>query len=243
MHFFSVMIKQGMKTKLKLEEIEAEVIQKKINNLHLRVLPPDGTVRISAPFHTKNEIIHDFAFSRLNWIRKQRLRISKNVLESYKYINLEIHYYMGCGYQLKVQAKNEHPFVQLTDNEILLHVPEGADEDKRRSVLHEWYHSQLTKIISPLVKKWETILNVSVERFSIRSMKTRWGSCTPKTRKIRFNLELVKRSHACLEYIVVHEMVHLLEASHNNKFKALMDRFYPNWKLYRKELRSLPIKA
>ena len=115
--------------------------------------------------------------------------------------------------------------------------------ETRREALQNWYHLQLEILIPPLITKWESTLNVSVERFSIRSMKTRWGSCTPKTRSIRINLELIKRPPECLEYIVVHELVHLLEASHNNKFKMLMDKFFPKWKFYRKELRSLQIKA
>ena len=232
-----------MNTIIKLEDIEAEVVHKNIRNIHLRVLPPDGKVRISAPFITKNETIYKFACSKLNWISKQRIRIRKSTFESFQYINQETHYFRGRQYQLKVQEKKEAPAVQLIKNEIVLQVPDGADLETRRSVLQEWYHRQLEMIIPPLITKWESILNVSVRRFSIRSMKTRWGSCTPKTNSIRFNLELVKRAPECLEYIVVHELVHLLEASHNSKFKTLMDRFYPKWRFCRKELRSLPIKA
>ena len=232
-----------MNTIINLDDIEVEVIHKKIRNIHLRVLPPDGKVRISAPFRTKNEIIFKFAYSKLNWIRKQKKWISKNTHESFQYINYEKHYFRGRQYQLKVQEKNASPFVQLVNNEIILNVPDGADVETRRSVLQNWYHRQLEMLIPPLITKWESILNVSVRHFSIRSMKTRWGSCTPKTSSIRFNLELVKKAPECLEYIVVHELVHLLEASHNSKFKTLMDRFYPKWKFYRKELRSLPIKA
>jgi len=232
-----------MNTIIKLEDIEAEVVHKNIRNIHLRVLPPDGKVRISAPFRIKNEIIYKFASSRLNWITKQRIMIRKTTHESFKYINQETHYFRGRQYRLKVQEKNEPPVVQLLKNEIVLQVPDGADLETKRSVLQDWYHRQLEMEIPPLITKWESILNVSVRRFSIRSMKTRWGSCTPKTRSIRFNLELVKRTPECLEYIVVHELVHLLEASHNSKFKTLMDRFYPKWRFCRKELRSLPIKA
>ena len=232
-----------MNTIIKLEDIEAEVVHKNIRNIHLRVFPPDGKVRISAPFRTENETIYKFACSKLNWISKQRKRIRKGTDESFQYINQETHFFRGHQYQLKVQEKNEPPDVQLINNEIVLQVPDGADLETRRSVLQDWYHRQLEMVIPPLITKWESILNVSVRRFSIRSMKTRWGSCTPKTRSIRFNLELIKKAPECLEYIVVHELVHLLEASHNNKFKTLMDRFYPKWKFYRKELRSLPIKA
>mgnify|MGYP001274829386 FL=1 len=232
-----------MNTIIKLDDVEAEIAHKRIRNIHLRVLPPDGKVRISAPFRTKNEVIYKFAYSKLDWIKKQRIRISNNTHESFQYINQETHYFRGRKYQLKVQEKKGRPVVQLLNDEIVLQVPEGAEMETRRAALQDWYHLQLEILIPPLITKWESILNVSVERFSIRSMKTRWGSCTPKTRSIRINLELVKRTPECLEYIVVHELVHLLEASHNKKFKTLMDKFYPKWKFYRKELRSLPIKA
>ena len=232
-----------MNTKIKLEDIEAEVVHKNIRNINIRVLAPNGKVRISAPYRTKNETIYKFACSKLNWISKQRIIIRKNIHQSFQYINQEKHYFRGRQFQLKVQEKNQPPSVQLLNNEIVLQVPDGADFETRRSVLHDWYYRQLEMLIPPLINKWESILKVSVRRFSIRSMKTRWGSCTPKTRSIRFNLELVKKAPECLEYIVVHELVHLLEASHNSKFKALMDRFYPKWRFYRKELRSSPIKA
>ena len=232
-----------MNTIIKLDDVEAEVARKRIRNIHLRVLPPDGKVRISAPFRVKNEVIYKFAYSKLDWIKKQRVSISNNTHESFQYINQETHYFRGRKYKLKVQEKKGRPVVQLLNDEIVLQVPEGADMETRREALQNWYHLQLEILIPPLITKWESILNVSVERFSIRSMKTRWGSCTPKTRSIRFNLELVKRAPECLEYIVVHELVHLLEASHNSKFKTLMDKFYPKWRFYRKELRSLPIKA
>ena len=232
-----------MYTIIKLDDVEAEIYYKRIRNIHLRVIPPDGKVRISAPFRVKNEVIYKFAYSKLDWIKKQRVSISNNTHESFQYINQETHYFRGRKYKLKVQEKKERPVVQLLNDEIVLQVPEGAEMETRRAALQNWYHLQLEILIPPLITKWESILNVSVERFSIRSMKTRWGSCTPKTRSIRINLELVKRTPECLEYIVVHELVHLLEASHNNKFKMLMDKFFPKWEFYRKELRSLPIKA
>jgi len=226
-----------------LDDLKLDVVRKRIKNIHLRVLPPEGRVQISAPFKIKNEVIYKFAYSKLDWIKKQRIKINRNTYESFQYINQETHFYRGRKYQLKINEKNIPPAVQLLNNEIVLQVPDGADMETRRSVLKDWYHKQLEMIISPLIKKWESKLNVSVRNFSIRSMKTRWGSCTPKTRSIRFNLELVKRPPECLGYIVVHELVHLLEASHNRRFKTLMDKFYPNWKVYRKELQSLPIKA
>ena len=232
------------RTIIKLDDINAEVTQKKIKNLHLRVCPPAGHVRISAPFRMNQEKIRVFALSKLDWIRKQRQRIRNQVCElTDKYIDQETHYFRGNGYQLKVLENNCSQFAKLIGKEIFLNVPSGADAGEKRSILNEWYRQQLIESIQPLVNKWENKLKVSVEHFSIRDMKSRWGSCTTKTRSIRFNLELAKKSPECLEYIVVHEMVHLLESSHNFRFKALMNQFYPNWKDYRKELNSLPIKV
>ena len=241
----AVKVKQkSMISMIMLDDIDAEVTKKKIKHLHLKVCPPNGIVRVSAPLRMNQEKIRVFALSKLDWIRKQRLKIRSQVREKpLKYINQETHYFKGHSYQLKVLENNKPPFAELVKNEILIHVPTGADMEKRRSVLNEWYHKQLMELLNPLIKKWELKLGVSVKRFSIRSMKSRWGSCTPKTHGIRFNLELVKKSHECLEYIVVHELVHLLEASHNNRFKALMDQFYPNWKLCRKELNGLQLKS
>ena len=228
---------------IKLEDIEAEVYYKNIRNINLRISPPEGKVRISAPFRTTTETIYKFACSKLSWIKNKRRMILESTNESLQYINDETHYFMGEKYKLRIQKNNALTEVKLINNEIVLQVPDEADSSKRQSILQDWYHLQLEMIIPPLISKWESIMNVSVRRFSIRRMKTRWGSCTPKSRCIRFNLELVKRAPECIEYIVVHELVHLLEASHNNKFKSLMDRFYPNWKLYRRELKSLLIKA
>ena len=242
---YTVRIKQKRTiTIIKLDDINAEVTQKKIKNLHLRVCPPAGHVCISAPFRMNQEKIRVFALSKLDWIRKQQQRMSNQVCElPDKYIDQETHYFRGNSYQLKVLEYNCSPFAELIGKEIFLHVPLGTDTKKKRAVLNEWYRLQLMESIPPLVKKWEIKLNVSVERFSIREMKSRWGSCSSKTRRIRFNLELAKKTPECLEYIVVHELVHLLEASHNSRFKALMNQFYPNWKYYWKELLSLPKKV
>ena len=210
----------------------------------MRVYPPSGHVCISAPFRMNQEKIRVFALSKLCWIRKQQQRIRNQICKlPDKFVDQETHYFRGNRYQLKVLEYNCSPFAELIEKKIFLHVPLGADTKKKRSVLNEWYREQLMESIPPIVKKWEIKLNVSVERFSIRHMKSMWGSCTTKTSSIRFNLELAKKSIECLEYIVVHELVHLLEASHNSRFKALMNQFYPNWKHYRKELHSLPIKA
>ena len=160
-----------------------------------------------------------------------------------RFLENESHYFCGQAYPLKIIINNNSPFAELSDQQIILNLSPNAPTAKRRAVLNEWYQGELMRLIPPLINKWENILNVSVTSFHIRSMKTRWGSCTPKTGRVRFNLELAKRSPECLEYIVVHELVHLLEASHNSRFKALMDQFYPDWRLCRKELHSLVIPS
>jgi len=233
-----------MKFTLKLDDIDAEVIQKKIKNLNLRICPPDGKIRISAPLHVSQEKICKFAFSKLEWIRKQRTRMHNQVRPlPERFLENESHYFCGQAYPLKIIINNNSPFAELSDQQIILNLPPNAPTAKRRAVLNEWYRGELMRLIPPLINKWENFLNVSVTSFHIRSMKTRWGSCTPKTGRVRFNLELAKRSPECLEYIVVHELVHLLEASHNSRFKALMDQFYPDWRLCRKELHSLVIPS
>jgi predicted metal-dependent hydrolase len=235
---------QSMKFTLKLDDIDAEVIQKKIKNMNLRICPPDGKVRISAPLHVSQEKIHKFAFSKLEWIRKQRKRMHNQVRPlPVRFLENESHYFLGQAYPLKIITNNNSTFVELRDQQIILNLPPDAGTEKRRAVLNEWYRRELMRQIPPLINKWENVLNVRVASFYIRSMKTRWGSCTPKTARVRFNLELAKRSPECLEYIVVHELVHLLEASHNSRFKALMDQFYPDWRLCRKELHSLVIPS
>ncbi len=217
---------QSMKFTLKLDDIDAEVIQKKIKNLNLRICPPDGKIRISAPLHVSQEKICKFAFSKLEWIRKQRKRMHNQERPlPERFLENESHYFCGQAYPLKIIINNNSPFAELSDQQIILNLPPNAPTAKRRAVLNEWYRGELMRLIPPLINKWENILNVSITSFHIRNMKS------------------AKRSPECLEYIVVHELVHLLEASHNSRFKALMDQFYPDWRLCRKELHSLGIPS
>ena len=232
-----------MTTTIKLNDLEVEVIRKRIKNIYLKVCLPKGNIRISAPIQTSLWKIKKFAKSKLNWIKNKQKTINKNVkLISDKYINNERHYFLGDSYTLKIFENNKSSFVELCDKEILLNMPIESKVVERQSLMDKWYQEQLTSLIAPLIQKWERSLKVSVKKFYVRKMKTRWGSCTPRTRCIRFNQELAKTSHECLEYVVVHELVHLLEPSHNSRFKGIMDQFYPNWKLCRKELNKLQIR-
>lgn len=229
-----------MNTKIRLNDVEIEVVRKVIKNIYLRVCLTDGRIKISAPLQMSIRKIKKFVLTKLDWIKKTQKKIRKKVrLNNYEYVNNEIHYYRGKKYPLKIIFNNKYSFANFNDEKIFLNVPPKSTVEERKLVMNLWYRKQLMLLIPPLINKWEGKLKVSVENFFVRSMKTRWGSCTPKTRRIRFNLELAKASPQSLEYIVVHELLHLLEASHNKRFKALMDLYYPGWKLVKEELKKI----
>ena len=194
-----------MKFILKIDGINIFVTQKKIKNLNLRVTQPEGIVKISAPYQMSTKKVSNFIFSKIGWIKNQRLKI-KDIFhkKQYKFVENEIHYFGGKGYILKIVLDSKFSIVQLTDNQIILNLPSNAGIEKRRYVLEEWYKLELMKEIPSIVSKWEKILNVSLTSYQIRRMKTRWGSCTPKTRRIRLNLELAKMSTNCLELSLIH---------------------------------------
>jgi hypothetical protein len=227
---------------LRFGDIVADVIKKDIKNVHLSVYPPTGTVRISAPSHMKTDTIWVFALSKIGWIRKQQKKLCDQERETPReYLDRESHYLWGKRYLMKMVEKNEKPRVSLRYNTMTLQVRPGADEARKRSVLDEWYRQLLKDEIPPLIEEWEKKLDVTLEKFIVRKMKTKWGSCTPKYRTVRINLELAKKPPECLEYILVHELVHLLEPTHNARFIALMDQSLPKWRFYRDELNRLPV--
>lgn len=228
---------------IELGDIRVDVIKKDIKNLHLSVLPPSGRVRISAPLRMDLENIRVFAISRLGWIKTQQKRIRSQLRESPReYVERESHYLWGRRYLLHIVEAEGRSGVELHARRIILSVRPGAGEEKRQRVLLEWYRRALKDAIPPLIQKWARLIDVQPPRFEVRIMKTMWGSCTQGARLIRLNLELVKKPPECLEYIVVHEMLHLLEPTHNARFVALMDQFMPKWPLYREELNRLPVR-
>jgi predicted metal-dependent hydrolase len=231
-----------MTTQLQLDDITIDVVRKNIKHLYLRVLSPSGKVRISAPRRMELETIRLFAISRLGWIKKQQSKIRAQGGETPReYLDGESHFAWGDRYLLKVIEAGGSPSVELRHGELLLHVRPGSSKEKRQAALDAWYRQQLTQALPPLIARWEPLMGVKVARFFVRRMKTRWGSCNPRLRSLRFNTELAKKPPTCLEYLVVHEMAHLLEPSHNARFVALMDRFRPYWKLVRKELNRTPL--
>ena len=223
--------------------IAVDVVRKDIKNVHLSVYPPLGKVRISAPLRMKLDTIRVFAISKLPWIKLQQKKLREQDREMPReYLDRESHYAWGKRYLFKMVEKDSPPVVRLKHNTMLMQVRPGSDEKKMQAVLDEWYREQVKAAVTPLVAKWESLMGVKVERFFVQRMKTKWGSCTPSVGNIRLNSELAKKPRECLEYIVVHEMAHLLETSHNQRFVTLIDGFMPKWKFYRDMLNHLPVR-
>ncbi len=222
---------------IQIEDITVDVVKKNIKNVHLSVYLPTGSVRISAPSRMDLDSIRVFATSKLSWIKKQQAKLKKQGAEVPRaYINKESHYFKGKRYQLKVIEREATPRVVLKHTTIELHVRPGTARDKRKSILDEWYRQQLKESLPALIQKWEQKMGVQINEFRIKKMKTRWGTCNIKAKRIWLNLELAKKPVECLEFIVVHEMVHLFERKHNDSFVSYMDKFMPRWKFNKEVL-------
>ncbi|HNQ34476.1 MAG TPA: SprT family zinc-dependent metalloprotease [bacterium] len=216
--------------RIDLEGIEIEISRKRIRNLYLRVDSPLGRVRISAPARMSLEHVRAFARSRLDWIRRQQERARQRPAElPLRCLDGEIHCLWGDRYRLEVVETEAPAGVTMAGGRLILRVRPGAGVAKRRKVLDDWYRGRLRLAAEPLIAKWEARLGVKVSRLFLRAMKSRWGTCNAAVGSIRINTELARKPLVYLEYIVVHEMVHLLECSHNRRFKGLMDRFLPGW--------------
>jgi predicted metal-dependent hydrolase len=189
------------------------------------------------------ETIRVFAVSKLGWIKRQQQKLREQEREAPReYLDRESHYVWGKRYLLKVVEVNEPPSVELKHKWLRVQVRPGADEEKRKEILADWYRTQLKLEAPPLIAKWEQLMGVQVERFFVQRMKTKWGSCNHTAGTIRLNTELAKKPKECLEYIVVHEMAHLLEPTHNDRFIEIMNLFLPQWRAYRDELNRLPVR-
>jgi len=228
---------------LRLGELIIDVEQKDIKNIHLSVYPPVGKVRIAAPLRMDLDTIRVYALSKLNWIRKQQEKFRGQDREAPReFLNRESHYFRGKRYLLQVIEVDAPPRVELKHSTLLLFVRPATTLEKRQTIIEEWYRAQLKMLVPELIEKWEKKLNIKVNEFGIKKMKTKWGTCNREAQRIWFNLELAKKPPECLEYIVVHEMVHLLERYHNDRFIAYMNQYLPKWKLYREILNRLPVK-
>ena len=232
-----------MITQVNLGEIAVDVVFKDIKNIHLSVYPPDGKVRISAPLRMNIDTIRVFAITKLAWIRQQQKKLREQNRETPReYLDRESHYVWGKRYLLNVTENDAAPKIELSHNKIHLQVRPETGQERKQAIIEEWYRETIKDLIQSLIIKWEPIIGVKVERFFVQRMKTKWGSCNPAARSIRLNTDLAKKPPECLEYIVVHEMTHLLEPTHNNRFISLMDYFLPKWRFYKDELNKLPVR-
>jgi predicted metal-dependent hydrolase len=232
-----------MLTQVRLGDITVDVHRKAIKNVHLSVHPPTGKVRISAPTRMRLDTIRVFAVSKLGWIKRQQQKLQEQEREPPReYVNRESHYLWGRRYLLTVIEGEQPAAVVTSHSRIILRVRPGTDRAKRHEIMDEWYREQVKDAVPSLLAKWERLMGVKVDRFFVRRMKTKWGSCNPRTRTIRLNTDLAKKPRQCIEYVVVHEMIHLLERSHNKRFIALMDQFMPRWQSCREGLNRMPVR-
>ena len=215
-----------------------DVVRKDIKNLHLAVYPPAGRVRVAAPLRVSDEAVRLAVVSRLGWIKRQRTKFTGQARQSEReYVSGESHYFQGQRYRLNVICQSGAAHVAIRNKSTIdLYVREGSDREQRERVMLTWYRQHLKEQIPALIEKWELVLDVRVADWRVKQMKTKWGTCNIEAGRIWLNLELAKKSPQCLEYIVVHEMVHLLERHHSDRFAELMGKFLPQWKLHREEL-------
>jgi predicted metal-dependent hydrolase len=219
--------------------IEIEIVKKDIQNMHLNVMPPSGKVRISAPYGTSDDAINLFAVKKISWIKKQVEKfINQERQTEREYITGESHYLWGRRYKLEVRYSNKGNNIEIKGNNMILTVREKSTRQQRENYVNEWYRAELKDKLPHLFKKWENIIGVKANSVSVKNMLTRWGTCNSETKRVLVNLQLAKKPVKCLEYIVVHELVHLREKTHTNRFVEHMDSYMPDWRVVKDELNS-----
>jgi predicted metal-dependent hydrolase len=222
--------------------LQIQVVRKAIKNLHLGVYPPAGRVRVAAPLGMSNDAVRRAVIGKLGWIKRQRARFGAQPRQSEReMVRGESHYFMGRRYRLRVVEHTGPAKVVLRNGILELSVRPGLDAKVRERALHQWYRARLRELIPPLLAKWEAILGVKSADWGIKKMKTKWGACSATSRRIWLNLELGKKPLQCLEYLIVHELAHLIERRHNNRFVLLMDQHLPDWRLRREMLNAAPL--
>ncbi|MCD8290154.1 MAG: M48 family metallopeptidase [Prevotella sp.] len=228
---------------MNINGLDIQVEHKNIKNVHLSVYPPDGRVHVSAPLNYSDELISMYVLQKWIWIEEKR-----NILQAYniqperEYISGEAHYFKGMKYRLKVNRQSYGPYsVAINGDYIVVNVHSGTTKDNIKQTLYLWYKEQLTPILQRLIEKWQKILNVQLMGWEIRLMAVRWGSCSETKGKAYFNVELAKKPIDCIEYVVAHELTHLIERTHTDHFCRLMDTYLPNWEELRKKLNEFPL--
>ena len=229
--------------RMTISGIAVEVVRKDIKNLHLGVYPPTGRVRVATPLVVSDEAVRLAVIDKLGWIKRQRAQFAKQPRQSEReMVNGESHYFLGRRYRLRVHEGASPARVEIRGiTSMDLFVPAGSERTQREAVLHRWYREQLKLLIAPMIEQWQLRLRAQVAVWGIRKMKTKWGSCNVDARRIWLNLELAKKPEQGLEYIVVHELVHLLERSHSGRFSGLMDQHLPDWRTRRELLNGGPL--
>ena len=227
---------------IKVGSLSVRIVRKAIKNLHLGVYPPNGRVRVAAPLAVSDEAVRLAVIGKLSWIKRQRERFLNQPRQSKReMVGGETHYFLGRRYRLRVVASDGPANVHCRKSGLDLHIRSSASVGQREWALQEWYRQQLKDLIPSLLEKWECTVGIRAAEWGVKKMKTKWGSCNISARRIWLNLELAKRPVQCLEYILVHELVHILERHHSDRFKAHMDEFLPHWRVYRDELNRAPL--
>jgi len=229
---------------IRIGEIAVTVNCKDIKHVHLSVHPPKGRVTLVAPKGTRREVMRAFAASKIGWIREQQTKMRAQARETPRqFVERESHYLWGRRYLLSVKEEQAKPSVRLDHRSILVTVRPGSSPAKRAAVMHAWHKTLLHEAVSHLIRAWQPKLRVAPTGYFLQRMKTKWGGCNPRTRTIRLNTELVKKPKDLLEYVVVHEMLHLIESTHSERFLTLVSKHYPRWREARAELNELPLAA
>lgn len=228
---------------IKVSGLSVEIVRKSIKNLHLGVYPPNGRVRVAAPLSVSDDAIRLAVIGKLAWIRRQREKFEAQPRQSKReMVSGESHYFQGRRYRIRVVYHGSPPTIVLRNKSTMeIKVRPGTTAEQRLKVVERWYREQLKATIPALVAKWQPLLGIEVAAWGVKKMKTKWGSCSIEAGRIWMNLELAKKAPQCLEYVLVHEMIHLMERHHNDRFTALMDRHLPHWRTHREELNQAPL--
>jgi predicted metal-dependent hydrolase len=230
-------------TKLELGDVSVDVLRKPIKNVHLSVHPPTGRVRIAAPERMSLDTIRVFAISKLGWIKQHQRKVREQDRESPRdYVDRESHYVWGRRYLLRVEECDSSPGVEIGPSRLVLRVRPDTTSERREAILDRWYRDLVRETIPPLLETWEKRLGIKARAVLVQRLKTKWGSCTPATATIRLNTDLAKKPRECLEYILVHELAHLIEPAHNERFVAILDAALPRWRSHRAMLNRLPVR-
>jgi predicted metal-dependent hydrolase len=217
---------------MEVGSLKIQVVKKDIKNIHLSVYPPTGKVRLASPRDVKEDTLRLFVVSKIGWIRKQQRRFQNQEREGRReFIERESHYFLGRRYLLKVIERSAASEVAIKGKFIVMHVRPGTTKLQRKKILQSWYRARLKEQIEPLMQLWQNKIGVQASAWGIRIMKTKWGSCNTDSKSISFNLELAKKPVKCIEFVVVHELVHLVERRHSKRFVGLLDRVIPTWRI------------